>query len=173
MMWLEWLSLSVVVVVAFVLSSWWSSAVTGDRHWTLVHYRPRRATGFHRALSTSKEEPMNAFKPGAWGFILGSVLTMIVGFTWGGWTTSGSADRLALERSTTAVTAALVPMCLEKSKADPASSKKLTALKAMTSSYEQRDAVLKDGWATFGKAEANREVAEACVSELLKVAVAK
>ena len=68
------------------------------------------------------------------------------------------------------MTAALVPVCLEKSKADPAGPKKLVALKALTSSYDQRDAVLQGGWATFGKAEANREVAEACASELLKVA---
>jgi len=113
---------------------------------------------------------MNMFKPGAWGFVIGSIVTMIVGFSWGGWTTSSGADRLAQERSTTAVTAALVPVCLEKSKSDPAGAKKLTALKALTSSYDQRDAVLQGGWATFGKAEANREVAEACASELLKVA---
>ena len=29
---------------------------------------------------------------------------------------------------------------------------------------------MKGGWATFGPSEANRDVAEACVSELLKVA---
>ena len=113
---------------------------------------------------------MNTFKPGAWGFVIGSIVTMIVGFNWGGWTTSGSADRLAMERSTTAVTAALVPVCLEKSKADPAVAQKLVALKALTSSWDQRDAVVKDGWATIGMAEANREVADACASELLKVA---
>src|ERR1041385_7879985 len=62
---------------------------------------------------------MNTFKPGAWGFVLGSIVTMIVGFSWGGWTTGSTADRLAMEKSTTAVTAALVPVCLERSKADP------------------------------------------------------
>ena len=73
---------------------------------------------------------MNMFKPGAWGFVIGSIVTMIVGFSWGGWTTSSGADRLAQERSTTAVTAALVPVCLEKSKSDPAGAKKLTAAQA-------------------------------------------
>jgi alpha/beta superfamily hydrolase len=113
---------------------------------------------------------MNTFKPIAWGFVIGSIVTMIVGFSWGGWTTSSTADRLAMERSTAAVTAALVPVCLEKSKADPAAPKKLVALKALTSSYEQRDAVVQGGWATIGKGEANRDVAEACASELMKVA---
>lgn len=110
------------------------------------------------------------FKPAAWGVVLGSILTMIVGFGWGGWATTGTADRIALERTAAAVTAALVPVCLEKSKADPAASKKLNALKAMTSSYEQRDAVAQDGWASVGGGEANRDVAEACASVLVKVA---
>jgi hypothetical protein len=109
-------------------------------------------------------------KPAVWGVVVGSVFTMIVGFNWGGWTSSGTTDRIAQERSTTAVTAALVPVCLEKSKADPAAVKKLEALKALTSSYDQRDAVAKDGWATVGGGEANRDVAEACASQLLKVA---
>jgi len=113
---------------------------------------------------------MEKYKLGAWGFVVGSIVTMIVGFSWGGWTTGSGADRLATERSTAAVTAALVPVCLEKSKADPAGVKKLVALKALTSSYDQRDAVVQGGWATFGPGEANRDVAEACASELVKVA---
>lgn len=112
-------------------------------------------------------------KPGVWGFVIGGIVTMIVGFSWGGWSTSSSTDRLAMDRSTAAVTAALVPVCLEKSKADPARSKKLDALKALTSTYDQRDAVLKDGWASVGEAEGNRDVAEACAAQLVKVAAAK
>jgi hypothetical protein len=109
-------------------------------------------------------------KPGAWGVVVGSIVTMIVGFSWGGWSTSSSADRVAMDRSNAAVTAALVPVCLEKSKVDPARTKKLGALKALTSTYEQRDAVLKDGWATVGESEGNRDVAEACAAQLVKVA---
>ena len=115
-------------------------------------------------------ERFKNFKPIAWGVVAGSVVTMILGFSWGGWTTSGTTERLATDRSRTAVTAALVPACLEKSKADPASSQKLVALRALSSSYEQRAAVLKDGWASIGAGDANHDVAAACVSELLKVA---
>ena len=108
-------------------------------------------------------------KPLVWGFVIGSIVTMIVGFKWGGWTTGTSTDRIAMERSNAAVTAALVPVCLEKSKADPAATKKLGALKALSSPYDQRDAVLKDGWATVGAGEPNRDVAELCASQLVKV----
>ena len=31
------------------------------------------------------------FKPAAWGFVAGGIVTMIIGFGWGGWTTGGSA----------------------------------------------------------------------------------
>ena len=114
------------------------------------------------------ERGMTLFKPGAWGFVIGSVLTMIVGFNWGGWVTGGGAERIAYERSQTAVTAALVPVCVEKSKTDPALPKKLGALTALTTSWDQREAVLQAGWATIGQGEANRDVAEACASELVK-----
>jgi hypothetical protein len=113
---------------------------------------------------------MTKFKPLAWGVVLGSLVTMIVGFSWGGWTTGSGVERIATERTQAAVTAALVPVCMEKSKADPASAKKLGALKALTSSFDQRDAVLKDGWATVGAGEANRDVADLCASQLVKTA---
>ena len=113
---------------------------------------------------------MQMIKPVAWGVVIGSLLTMILGFSWGGWMTTSSADRIALERSQSAVTTALVPVCLEKSKADPASAKKLGALKALPSSWDQRDAVLKDGWASIGQGEGNRDVADLCAAQLLKVA---
>ena len=47
-------------------------------------------------------------------------------------------------------------------------------LKAITTSYDQTDFVMKAGWATFpGKADPNRDVAEACAAALVKTAVAK
>ena len=113
---------------------------------------------------------LHSFKPLAWGLVIGAIVTMVVGFSWGGWTTSSTANRVATERATAAVTAALVPVCVEKSKLDPGRTKKLVALKELSSSYAQRDAVLAGGWATFGAAEANSDVADACAIELLKVA---
>lgn len=47
-----------------------------------------------RALdgNRDKEIGMNRdwIKPGVWGFVGGSVVTMVLGFGWGGWTTRGS-----------------------------------------------------------------------------------
>ena len=114
------------------------------------------------------------FKPGAWGLVVGSILTMIVGFSWGGWTTSSTSHQVAMKQADAAVTAALVPICLAGQKADVARAKKLGELTAITSSWEQTEFVMKTGWATFpGQAEPNREVAEACASAVLKTASAK
>jgi hypothetical protein len=110
-------------------------------------------------------------KPGIWGAVAGSVLTMILGFSYGGWTTGDTAARLARQQADTAVTAALVPLCIAQSKADRAALKKIGELRTLTSSYEQRDFVTKTGWATVpGNAEPNTEVAEACAAALLKKA---
>ena len=99
---------------------------------------------------------------------------MIVGFNWGGWTTSSTANQVAIQRADAAVTAALVPICLAQEKADATKGNKLGELKALTASYDQTDFVMKAGWATFpGKADPNRDVAEACASALLKSAAAQ
>lgn len=110
-------------------------------------------------------------KPVAWGAVLGSILTMIVGFGWGGWVTGGTSAQLARQRADTAVTAALVPLCVAQSKADRGAAKKMAELKAISSSYEQHEFMTKTGWATVpGSETPNRDVAEACTSVLLKMA---
>jgi hypothetical protein len=113
-------------------------------------------------------------KSGVWGVVIGSILTMIVGFSWGGWTTSSTANQVAMSRADAAVTTALVPICLAREKTDATKGKKLGELKAITASYDQTDFVMKAGWATFpGKADPNRDVAEACAAALVKTAAAK
>lgn len=105
---------------------------------------------------------------GVWGFVVGSIVTMIVGFVWGGWTTGGTADRVATERAEKAETAVLTPICVEKAKA-PAEAKKLMALTALKEkgSYEQTGFVAEAGWAKFGGDQLNGRVAEACAAQLL------
>jgi predicted dienelactone hydrolase len=110
-------------------------------------------------------------KPVLWGAVAGSVVTMIIGFSYGGWTTSSTSARLAKIQADTAVTTALVPICVAKSKADGATVKKMGELRALASSYDQRDFVTKTGWATVpGSEDANSDVAGACAAALLKTA---
>ena len=110
-------------------------------------------------------------KPAGWGAVVGAVITMIIGFGYGGWTTSATAARLAQQQADTAVTTALVPLCVAQAKADRGAVQKMGELKALSSSYEQRDFVTKTGWATVPGSEApNSEVADACAAALLKTA---
>ena len=113
-------------------------------------------------------------KSGVWGIILGSILTMVLGFGYAGWTTKSTVERLSAQRADAAVTAALVPVCLARSKSDNASVKRLGELRAITSSYEQQEFVTKIGWAEVpGTDTSSRDLAEACASALIKATSAK
>src|SRR5258707_5209493 len=83
-------------------------------------------------------------KPGAWGSVIGAIAISILGFSQMGWTTGGSADRLATERANAAVVAAFVPFCVAKAQQD-ADGAKLIKLVAETSSYSSRHLVIDAG----------------------------
>lgn len=107
-------------------------------------------------------------QPGVTGAIVGAIVTMAFGFTQGGWHLRSSAERLAEQHATAAVTAALLPVCVDQAKADPDSLAKLAQLGAITSPYERREFVMKTGWATMPAAELpNRDLATACAQVLL------
>ncbi len=106
--------------------------------------------------------------PGVIGAIVGATAAVVVGFTQGGWVLASSAERIAQQRSDAAVTAALVPICIDQSKADPDSLVKVAQLDSITSPYERRDFVMKAGWATVPAAKRpNGLLAVACAEVLL------
>ncbi|HVO03831.1 MAG TPA: hypothetical protein VMT54_16640 [Candidatus Cybelea sp.] len=110
-----------------------------------------------------------SLKPGLTGAGLGAVATIMIGFGLGGWHTSASAERMADERSSLAVTDALVPICIAQSKLDPDSVAKIAKMTTMITGYERRDYVMKAGWATTSTADGpNRDVAAACAEALIK-----
>jgi hypothetical protein len=105
-------------------------------------------------------------KPGLWGAAIGAIAVGTVGFSQLGWTTAGTAERLAQERSDTAVVTALVPFCITKAQHDPDQAT-LVKLKAEQSSYTRNDLVSKAGWATLGgNASPDDRVARACSDKL-------
>lgn len=108
-------------------------------------------------------------KPFLWGAVAGAITLAIVGFTWGGWVTSTTVERLAGARADAAVVAALTPICVTQFQAGPAARASLAALKAVQS-WEQADYVSKGGWATMpgDNAAPSREVAAACAAALIK-----
>jgi alpha/beta superfamily hydrolase len=69
-----------------------------------------------------KETQMNTpewLKPGLYGALAGAAALAIVGFSWGGWVTGGTAKQMAGDQARIEVVAALVPICMEQSKQDP------------------------------------------------------
>jgi len=105
-------------------------------------------------------------KPGLYGAAAGAVALAIVGFSWGGWVTGGTAEKMASEQARLEVVAALVPICVEQSRQDPQVVATLAQLKD-TSSYQRSDLLMKAGWATMpGSTDPSRDVARACMEKL-------
>jgi hypothetical protein len=108
-------------------------------------------------------------KPAMWGAVGGAVIMSIVGF-WGlGWTLSSTAERMARDRAETAVVDTLTPVCVAGFEAQPDAAAKLTELKKISTSWDQRSFIEKGGWATApGSATPNSDVARACAEKLGK-----
>lgn len=105
-------------------------------------------------------------KPGLYGAAIGAVFIGVVGFSWGGWMTGGSANEMATSMARDEVVAALVPVCLDKARTDPDRIAQLATIREATS-FRRRDAVMATGWATMpGEDAPNRSLAQACVEGL-------
>jgi hypothetical protein len=105
-------------------------------------------------------------KPALVGAVAGAGALAIVGFSWAGWMTGGSAAEMSGKQSVTAVAMALTPYCVAASKADPNSAAVLAELEA-ASSYQRRGIVEKAGWATpLGADKPDRALADACQTAL-------
>lgn len=104
-----------------------------------------------------------------WGAVLGAVVAMIIGFSWGGWTTSSTAGKMAREQADAAVVAALTPACVERFMKQPDAAAKLAELKK-TDTWNQSGFVEKGGWATPpGEKSPNSGVARGCAEALAKI----
>jgi hypothetical protein len=107
-------------------------------------------------------------KPAWWGAVAGAVAIMIVGFSWWGWTTGSTAQRLARERADAAVVTVLTPFCVANFLQQPDAAVKLADFQK-TSSYSQSQVLVKGGWATLDDSkEPNYAVARACAEVLTK-----
>ena len=111
-------------------------------------------------------------KPAVWGGVIGAAAIAVIGFSAGWVVTGGSAKALAAQQGEKAVIAALTPICVAQFKGQPPEARitQLAALKG-ESSWQRGDYVEKQGWATMpGGKEAEDEVADACATELMKLA---
>jgi hypothetical protein len=103
------------------------------------------------------------------GIAIGAVASMVIGFSWGGWMTGGTANRLASERADTAVVAALTPICVEKFLQNGDAKANLVVLQKISTSWEQGDYLQKGGWATQpGATSSDYHLARACAEKLVE-----
>lgn len=110
--------------------------------------------------------PPEWLKPGIFGALFGAAFVGIVGFSWGGWMTGSSAEKMAGQMADDKVIAALVPFCIDMSLTDNQRIAKLATIRE-ASSFKRRDAVMEAGWATTpGSDGPNRDLAQACIEGL-------
>jgi pimeloyl-ACP methyl ester carboxylesterase len=100
------------------------------------------------------------------GIAIGAGLTMLIGFSWGGWVTGGTAWKMAQRDAKDAMIAALAPICVDKFQNQADVEKNLSNLKKI-SLWQQASFIERGGWATMpGAISPDLGVAQAC-AELL------
>jgi alpha/beta superfamily hydrolase len=98
---------------------------------------------------------------------------MVIGFSWGGWMTGGSANKLAADQADTAVMAALTPVCVEKFMQNSDAKANLAILQKISTNWEQGQYLEKGGWATRpGAASSDYQLARACAEKLIQAKTA-
>jgi hypothetical protein len=101
-------------------------------------------------------------KYGFWGLVLGAVIVMIVGFSWGGWTTAGTAKTMNDE----AVLASQAAICVAQFMKDPNHEEKLKELGELEI-WKRAEFIEKGGWAKMpGQEDGTYDVARACADGL-------
>lgn len=109
-----------------------------------------------------KPENAGKMKYGIWGVVLGGVITMIIGFSWGGWTTASTAKAMNHE----AVLASQSAICVAQFMNDPEHEAKLQELREMDS-WKRAEFIQKGGWAIMpGHENSTFDVAKACADGL-------
>src|SRR6201997_4244170 len=107
------------------------------------------------------------------GIATGAVASMVIGFSWGGWVTGSTANKLAADQADTAVVAALTPICVEKFLQNGDAKANLAALQKISSNWEQGDYLQKGGWATQpGATSPDYHLARACAEKLVQIKIA-
>jgi len=99
---------------------------------------------------------------GVWGIIAGIVIAMIIGFAWGGWTTSDTTKTMTEE----AVLASQAAICVAQFMKEPNHKEKLKELGELNS-RKRAEFIEKGGWDMMpGQEKAGYLVARACADGL-------
>jgi pimeloyl-ACP methyl ester carboxylesterase len=112
-----------------------------------------------------------------WACAASVTAAIIVGFSWGGWVTGGSAQEMAEDSAAQARQELAAVVCVDRFMAAPDAGVQLTALQEITTSRAQGKFVEDGGWAVIVPASSptdyamradHREAAGLCAEELAK-----
>lgn len=108
----------------------------------------------------------------AFWLCVGSIaLVLFVGFRWGGWVTSGTAQVQANTAAQSAVVQRLATICVAQFTLSPDHAQKLTELQAMKTSTNKATFVTEQGWAMMpGEVKSDSKVADQCAKQLVLLA---
>jgi hypothetical protein len=135
----------------------------GKNVWAEDGERSKKVEQEQQASYRQRWDKVRASKKVVFWAILGAiVLTMIVGFNWGGWVTGGKAQTMGETMADDAVVQRLAPICLFQFNQDPDKAQKLAEFNEART-YQRDDYVKEQGWATMpGEDQPDSQVADAC-----------
>lgn len=97
------------------------------------------------------------------GMAIGALVTVLVGFSWGGWVTGGVAQKNAQLRARNAAVAVLAPICAENFRKSANANERLIELNKFTLVWDRGAFVEKGGWAAMpGTSPPEADIAQAC-----------
>jgi hypothetical protein len=104
-----------------------------------------------------------------WSWVGSIILTMVIGFAWGGWVTGSTAQKMAEVMVEEAIVQRLTPICIVQFNQDPGKEQKLKELQEVRG-YQRTAYVKEQGWATMpGEEEADSKVVSECVKLLMLI----
>jgi pimeloyl-ACP methyl ester carboxylesterase len=104
-----------------------------------------------------------------WSVVVGIILTIVIGFSWGGWVTAGTAQRMNEVAAKEAVIERMTSICVARFNQDPERDQKLIEMKE-TGTYDRDNYVRDQGWATmFDDDKPNSKVSDACAKQLVQI----
>ena len=110
-----------------------------------------------------KPETELKLKYGGWGLVCGAVIAMIIGFAWGGWTTS----KTTLKMNEAAVLASQAAICVAQFMKEPNHVEKLKEFEKVSPSWEKGKFIESGGWGKMpGQEKADIWVCRACADGL-------
>lgn len=122
---------------------------------------------------TDEERGWSGYRPSktmwGWSLVAASALTMVVGFTWGGWTTTGRA-RVMTDIAVRGARANLVAgVCVHNFVTASDAADNLKTLQAK-SSWQRDDFIKEGGWAKIaGIDDTVTNATDACADKLMKL----